>query len=89
MNYRENVQAILETCFAGYKDELIESATNRICSIKVKSHDSVLGKISAEIESRCDRINTLVTSELSYPVCREVQELLCEIINLCKAESEV
>lgn len=40
-----------------------------------------------KIEPRCDRINTL-TSELPYSEHREIQELLREIINLCKTESE-
>ena len=47
--------------------------------------NKVLDKIRAEIEPKCDRINTLA-SELSYPEHREIQELLCEIMDLCKAE---
>lgn len=50
--------------------------------------NAVLDEIRAEIEPKCDRINTLA-SELSYPEHREIQELLCEIMDLCKAESEV
>ena len=46
-----------------------------------------LGKIRAEIEPKCDRINSLA-SVLPYTAHREIQELLCEIIDLCKAESE-
>lgn len=34
MGYRNNVKAVLETCFAGFKDELIEAATDRICNLK-------------------------------------------------------
>ncbi len=34
MDYRTNVKAVLETCFAGFKDELIEAAADRICSVK-------------------------------------------------------
>lgn len=40
-----------------------------------------------EIESKCDRINSLA-SVLPYTAHREIQELLCEIMDLCK-ESEV
>ena len=47
----------------------------------------VLDKIRAEIEPKCDRINSLA-SVLSYTSHREIQELLCEIMDLCKAESE-
>ena len=42
----------------------------------------VLGK---KIKQKCDRINSLA-SELSYPEQREIQELLCEIMDLCKAD---
>ena len=46
-----------------------------------------LDKIRAEIEPKCDRINSLA-SVLPYAPHREIQELLCEIMDLCKAESE-
>lgn len=52
-----------------------------------KPLDSVLDKIRAEIEPKCDRINSLA-SVLPYTAHREIQELLCEIMDLCKAESE-
>ena len=48
----------------------------------------VLDKIRAEIEQKCDRINSLA-SVLPYTAHREIQELLCEIMDLCKAKSEV
>lgn len=47
----------------------------------------VLNEIRAEIEPKCDRINSLA-SVLPYTAHREIQELLCEIMDLCKAESE-
>ena len=46
-----------------------------------------LDKIRAEIEKKCDRINSL-SSVLPYTAHREIQELLCEIMELCKSESE-
>lgn len=49
---------------------------------------SVIEKIKAEIEPKCDRINSLA-SVLPYTAHREIQELLCEIMDLCKTESEV
>ena len=52
-----------------------------------KPLDDVLDEIRAEIEPKCDRINSLA-SVLPYTAHREIQELLCEIMNLCKAESE-
>lgn len=50
-----------------------------------KPLDTVLDKIGAEIEPKCDRINSLA-SVLPYTAHREIQELLCEIMDLCKAE---
>lgn len=52
-----------------------------------KSLDAVLDEIKAEIEPKCDRINSLA-SVLPYTAHREIQELLCKIMDLCKAESE-
>ena len=49
---------------------------------------NILDKIRAEIEPKCDRINSLA-SVLPYTAHREIQELLCEIMDLCKTESEV
>lgn len=44
--------------------------------------------IKAEIEKKCDRINS-IASILSYPRHREIQELLCEILtSIDNAESE-
>lgn len=43
---------------------------------------------SAEIEKKCDRINS-IASVLSYPQHREIQELLCEILaSIGNAESK-
>ena len=50
-----------------------------------KPLDNVLDEIWAEIEPKCDRINSLA-SVLPYTAHREIQELLCEIMALCKAE---
>ena len=52
---------------------------------KGKPLADVLDKIRAEIEPKCDRINSLA-SVLPYTAHREIQELLCEIMDLCKAE---
>ena len=40
-----------------------------------------------KIEPKCDRIHS-IASVLPYTAHREIQELLCEIMDLCKAESE-
>ena len=53
----------------------------------LEEQKSILDEIRAEIEPKCDRINSLA-SVLPYTAHREIQELLCEIMNLCKAESE-
>ena len=47
-----------------------------------------LDDVKAEIEKKCDRINS-IASVLSYPRHSEIQELLCEILDsIGKAESE-
>lgn len=51
--------------------------------IKALEQEPILDKI----EPKCDRINSLA-SVLPYTAHREIQELLCEIMDLCKAESE-
>lgn len=54
-----------------------------ICE-KAKKYDrliEVFDKKIVEIESKCDRINSLV-SVLPYAAHREIQELLCEIMDL-------
>lgn len=48
MDYRTNVKAILETCFAGFKDELIEAAADRIYSLKVEPLHMVIADGSIE-----------------------------------------
>ena len=50
MDYRTNVRSVLETCFAGFKDELIEAATDRICSIKMKKNPLYMVKADGSIE---------------------------------------
>ena len=57
---------------------------------KAKKYDrlvEVLDKIRAEIEQKCDRINS-IASVLPYTAHREIQELLCEIMDLPSVEQE-
>jgi len=55
--------------------------------LKIARLEQALDKIRAEIEPKCDRINSLA-SILPYTAHRKIQELLCEIMDLCKAEIE-
>jgi len=55
--------------------------------IKALEQEPILDKIRAEIEPKCDRINSLA-SLLPYTAHREIQELLCEIMDLCKSEKK-
>ena len=61
-------------------------------------HGGIIGKaiqngiplddVKAEIDKKCDRINS-IASVLRYPQHREIQELLCEILaSIDNAESE-
>jgi hypothetical protein len=58
LTYKQNVKAILECIFAGYKDELIENACKRICALTKEQNymrvyedgkSDMLEKIRAEI----------------------------------------
>ena len=62
----------------------IRNAIDNLPSVNPQPCDDA---IRAEIEQKCDRINSLA-SVLPYTAHREIQELLCEIMDLCKAESE-
>ena len=57
-------------------------------AIEALEQEPILDRVRAEIEPKCDRINS-IASVLPYTAHREIQELLCEIMDLCKAESEV
>lgn len=69
------------------KDKVNKNMTNALLSVRV-AHGIPLDDVKAEIEKKCDRINS-IASVLSYPQHREIQELLCEILaSIGKAESE-
>lgn len=53
----------------------------------LEERDELLDKIRAKIEPKCDRIYNLI-SVFPYAERRDIQELLCEIMDLCDAESE-
>ena len=93
---REEAIKTIRTVFVSIlADEIIkaleqEPFMNKPCVSHQVCHEDkvkVLDKIRAEIEPKCDRINSLA-SVLPYTAHREIQELLCEIMDLCKAESE-
>ena len=50
MTYKENIMAILECYFTGFKKEIIDSACNRILD-----QEPILDKIRAEIEQAADK----------------------------------
>jgi hypothetical protein len=51
-------------------------------------HGTPLNDLKSDIEPKCDRINSLA-SVLPYTAHREIQELLCEIMDLCKESEEI
>lgn len=60
----------------GYMDKALNTA------------DSEQEPILDKIEPKCDRINSLTSILLPYTIHREIQELLCEIMDLCKESEE-
>ena len=93
MTIEEALKTLKENCCAmcAYGSPDMDSCDISSCdnkdAIKALEQEPILDKIRAEIEPKCDRINSLA-SVLPYTAHREIQELLCEIMDLCKAESE-
>ncbi len=50
IDYRTSVKTVLGTCFTSFKDELIEAATDRICSIKITEKPLYMVKADGSIE---------------------------------------
>lgn len=65
-------------------NEYLDIAMKKVIKQEV---NAVLDKIREEIEPKCDRINSLA-STLCYPAHREIQEILCDILELLHTESE-
>ena len=81
-------QAINYLISSGFSEEQVGEVVRALTYEPTTKNDlGVLDKLRAEIEPKCDRINSLA-SVLPYTAHREIQELLCEIMDLCKAESE-
>jgi len=76
MTYKENITAILECYFTGFKKEIIDSACNRILE-----QEPILDNIRAEIEQITD------TMGVSYNQYVSKIDVL-QIIDKYKAESE-
>lgn len=70
----------LERVFPEHR-AIAERTMNKLPSVSTENPNT------SEIEKKCDRINSLA-SVLPYAPHREIQELLCEIMDLCKVESE-
>jgi len=79
MTHKENITAILECYFTGFKKEIIDSACNRILE-----QEPILDKIKAEI-MELDNINP------DYPMDRTIhisRNEVLQIIDKYKTESE-
>ena len=77
MTYKENIKAILECYFTGFKDEIIESACNRILE-----QEPILDNIITEIEN-----DWQLKKYPGSPFSCGLREALA-IINKYKPESE-
>lgn len=84
MTLKENIKAILECYFTGFKDEIIESACNRI--LEQEQWEERLDEIRTKIEQKA-RPNELGGrgngKSIRYGLC-----MALEIIDKYKAESE-
>lgn len=57
MTREQNIKAILECNFTGFKDEIIEIATKNIMLLKDQPSEDTFDKIKAEIAGRKQKIN--------------------------------
>lgn len=80
MTYRQNVKAILECIFVGFKDELIEVACERICDLK----ELEINKIRDEIEKMRDKPDGKWENEGTYLNI----DFVLGVINKHREESE-
>lgn len=76
MTYRKYITAILETCFAGFKEEMIECACNRILEYKpkvghwIEDADTWIDIFPAVHGYRCSECKALNAYDDSYcPNC--------------------
>ena len=69
----------------GYKSAYQQGYSDAMRDFRKNPKTDVLDKIREEIEPKCDRINS-VASVLPYTAHREIQELLCEIMDLFEPE---
>ena len=69
LTYEENVRAVLETHFSGFKDEIIDSAVNSIMRIKTQEE-----KISDEEHERIE--NSMLA--LGHDLDKMAWDMSCE-----------
>jgi len=87
----DTVKLIIEIPKEDYKKLVNPYQHNEIWCERLKRmvmNGIPLDDVKAEIEKKCDRINS-IASVLSYSQHREIQELLCEILdNIGKGSEE-
>ena len=84
----DNIKLVIEIPRNEYKYTCERTLSDRTFWDDAIRNGIPLDDVKAEIEKKCDRINS-IASVLSYPQHRGIQELLCEIIaSIGKAESE-
>ena len=82
------MKLIIDITEETYKEVIEGKDTSNTNIYTAIENGTPLDDVKAEIEKKCDRINS-IASILSYPQHREIQELLCEILaSIGKAESE-
>ena len=82
------MKLIIDITEETYKEVIEGKDTSNTNIYTAIENGTPLDDVKTEIEKKCDRINS-IASVLSYSQHREIQELLCEILdNIGKAESE-
>lgn len=83
LDLKTNISCVLESVFAGFKDENIEIATENI----TKLYANELEKIKAEIKEEQKRILTLDNGQYYVALC-DFQKLLDNHISELKGEQK-
>lgn len=91
MTYKENITAILECCFAGFKEEIIDSACNRILGLEPKTeHCKDCKYFEYDSVAKVDGIPLIVAHEICSKWgdgCKTLEDGYCFLFE--PQESEV
>ena len=75
MTYKENIKAILECNFTGFKDEIIDTACDRI--IEIKPYDTF--GYRGDIKDYLEQTNTILITKDAFEKLKEIANVFDKI----------